>query len=47
MDAFEELKRIIAPFSIEQIDHALSDRPLASNDDAFHALAMTPSTPSR
>jgi hypothetical protein len=34
MDVFEELKRIIAPFSIEQIDNALSDRPSSFDVDA-------------
>ena len=34
MDAFEELKRIIAPFDIEQIDCALADRPSTFDVDA-------------
>jgi hypothetical protein len=34
MDVFEELKRIIAPFSIEQIDQALADRPSTFDVDA-------------
>jgi hypothetical protein len=34
MDAFEELRRIVAPFPIEQIDHALSDRPSTFDVDA-------------
>jgi hypothetical protein len=34
MDAFEELKRIIAPFDIEQIEHALADRPSTFDVDA-------------
>ena len=34
MDAFEELKRIIAPFDIEQIDAALADRPSTFDVDA-------------
>jgi hypothetical protein len=34
MDVFEELKRIIAPFSIEQIDAALGDRPSTFDVDA-------------
>ncbi len=34
MDAFEELKRIIAPFNVEQIDSALSDRPSTFDVDA-------------
>jgi hypothetical protein len=34
MDVFDELKRIIAPFPIEQIDHALADRPSTFDVDA-------------
>lgn len=34
MDVFEELKRIIAPFDAEQIDHALADRPSTFDVDA-------------
>jgi hypothetical protein len=34
VDAFEELKRIIAPFDIEQIDAALADRPSTFDVDA-------------
>jgi hypothetical protein len=34
MDVFEELKRIIAPFDIAQIDNALADRPSAFDVDA-------------
>src|SRR5262245_6391534 len=34
MDVFEELKRIIAPFDIEQIDAALGDRPSTFDVDA-------------
>lgn len=34
MDVFEELKRIIAPFDPEQIDHALADRPSTFDVDA-------------
>jgi hypothetical protein len=34
MDAFEELKRIIAPFNIEQIDQALHDQPSTFDVDA-------------
>jgi len=34
MDAFEELRRIIAPFDVEQIDHALADRPSTFDVDA-------------
>ena len=34
MDVFEELKRIIAPFNIEQIDAALADRPSSFDVDA-------------
>jgi hypothetical protein len=34
MDVFEELKRIIAPFSLEQIDAALGDRPSTFDVDA-------------
>ncbi|HMG52627.1 MAG TPA: hypothetical protein VK601_04075, partial [Kofleriaceae bacterium] len=34
MDAFDELKRIIAPFDVEQIDHALADRPSTFDVDA-------------
>lgn len=34
MDVFEELKRIIAPFSVEQIDNALADRPSTFDVDA-------------
>jgi hypothetical protein len=34
MDAFEDLKRIIAPFEIDQIDHALADRPSTFDVDA-------------
>jgi len=34
MDVFEELKRIITPFDIEQIDHALADRPSTFDVDA-------------
>jgi hypothetical protein len=34
MDAFEELKRIIAPFDAEQIDAALADRPSTFDVDA-------------
>ncbi|HET7499478.1 MAG TPA: hypothetical protein VFK02_00690 [Kofleriaceae bacterium] len=34
MDAFEDLKRIIAPFDIAQIDHALADRPSMFDVDA-------------
>jgi len=34
MDVFEELKRIIAPFSVEQIDNALADRPSTYDVDA-------------
>jgi hypothetical protein len=34
MDTFDELKRIIAPFDAEQIDHALADRPSTFDVDA-------------
>jgi hypothetical protein len=34
MDVFDELKRIIAPFDPEQIDHALADRPSTFDVDA-------------
>jgi hypothetical protein len=34
MDAFEDLKRIIAPFSAEQIDRALVDQPSSFDVDA-------------
>jgi hypothetical protein len=34
MDVFEELKRIIAPFNVEQIDSALADRPSTFDVDA-------------
>lgn len=34
MDAFDELRRIIAPFPIEQIDDALGDRPSRFDVDA-------------
>ncbi len=34
MDVFEELQRIIAPFDIEQIDAALTDRPSKFDIDA-------------
>lgn len=34
MDVFEELRRIIAPFNIEQIDHALADQPSTYDVDA-------------
>jgi hypothetical protein len=34
MDVFEELKRIIAPFNVEQIDNALADRPSTFDVDA-------------
>ena len=34
MDVFDELKRIIAPFDAEQIDHALADRPSTFDVDA-------------
>ena len=34
MEAFEELKRIIAPFNVEHIDNALGDRPSTFDVDA-------------
>jgi hypothetical protein len=34
MDVFDELRRMIAPFSVEQIDHALADRPSTFDVDA-------------
>lgn len=34
MDVFEELKRIIQPFDVEQIDNALADRPSMFDVDA-------------
>ncbi|HEX4420208.1 MAG TPA: hypothetical protein VH165_19970 [Kofleriaceae bacterium] len=34
MDAFDELRRIIAPFSVEQIDAALNDQPSTFDVDA-------------
>jgi len=34
MDVFEELKRIVAPFDIDQIDHAVGDRPSTFDVDA-------------
>ena len=34
MDVFEELKRIVAPFDVDQIDGALSDRPSTFDVDA-------------
>ena len=34
MDVFEELKRIIMPFNVEQIDNALADRPSTYDVDA-------------
>lgn len=34
MDVFEDLKRIIAPFDVAQIDHALADRPSTFDVDA-------------